>query len=121
MDMKTNLTEKNEVTRPNFAAVCLNSCRKLLDRIDKVKQAVLNEFHDTLDAHNQMLRLAVNEAEALAWETDYPHLVFPALAHEKAEQVTSWEVRQREIRRSQWERNSRNGLSNLLGSAFSTT
>ena len=118
--MKTNLTEKNENTRPDFATLCLNSCRKLLDRIDKVKQAVLDEFHDTMDAHNQILRLAVNEAEALAWETDYPHLVFPALAHEKAEQVTSWEERQREIRRSQSERDSRSGLSNLFASAFST-
>ena len=118
--MKTNLTEKNENARPGFATVCLNSCRKLLDRIDKVKQAVLDEFHDTMDAHNQILRLAVNEAEALAWETDYPHLVFPALAHEKAEQVTSWEERQREIRRSQSERDSRSGLSNLFASAFST-
>jgi hypothetical protein len=118
--MKTNLTEKIENTCPDFATLCLNSCRKLLDRIDKVKQAVLDEFRDTIDAHNQMLRLAVNEAEALAWETDYPHLVFPALAHEKAEAVTSWETRQQEIRQSQRERNSRNGLSNFLTSAFST-
>jgi hypothetical protein len=120
MSMKTNLIEKNENSRPDFATLCLDSCRKLLDRIEKIKQAVLDEFHDTLEAHNQMLRLAVNEAEALAWETDYPDLVFPALAHEKAQQVTSWEARQREIRRSQWEVNSRSGLSNFLAPAFST-
>ena len=118
--MKTNLIEKNENTRPGFATLCLDSCRRLIDRIEKVKQAVLDEFHETMDAHNQMLRLAVNEAEALAWETDYPHLLFPALAQEKAEQVSSWETRQREITRSQWDRNSRNGLSNFLAPAFST-
>jgi hypothetical protein len=120
MNMKTNLTEKNENTRRDFATVCLDSCRRLLDRIDKVKQAVLDEFQDTLDAHNQMLRLAVNEAEALAWETDYPHLVFPALAHEKAEQVTSWEARQQEIRRSQPRRNYHNSSARFLDSAIST-
>lgn len=119
--MKTNLVEKNEDTRPNFAAVCLESCRKLLGRIDKVKQAVLDEFQDTVDAHNQMLRLAVNEAEALAWETDYPHLVFPALAHEKAEQVTSWEARQREISRSQSRRSYRENSVSFSALAFSAT
>jgi hypothetical protein len=121
MDMKTNLIEKNEDTRPNFATVCLDSCRKLFDRIEEVKQAILDEFHDTMDAHNQMLRLAVNEAEALAWETDYPHLVFPALAHEKAEQVTSWETRQREIRRSQSRRSYHDNSVSFLAPAFSAT
>jgi hypothetical protein len=119
MDMKTNLTEKNENT--SFATVCLDSCRKLLDRIEKAKQAVLDEFRDTMDAHNQMLRLAVNEAEALAWETDFPHLVFPALAHEKAEQVNSWEARQREVRRSQSRPPYRDDSVSFLATAFSAT
>src|SRR5215831_1953609 len=105
MDMKTNTIEKKENTHSDLAALCLDSCRKLLNRIERAKQAVLDEFHETMDAHNQMVRLAVNEAEALAWETDYPHLVFPALAEEKAQQVTSWEARQREIKRSQPRRN----------------
>jgi hypothetical protein len=50
-----------------------------------------------VDAHQKLLRLAVNEAEALAYETDYPHLVFPALAEEKAQQVAAWETRQQVI------------------------
>jgi hypothetical protein len=32
----------------------------------------------------------LNEAEALAWETEYPQLVFPALAEEKIEAISSW-------------------------------
>jgi hypothetical protein len=119
MDMKTNIVEKNEDTRSDFATFCLDSCRKVLARIEKVKQTVLDEFHDTMDAHNQMLRLAVNEAEALAWETDYPHLVFPALAHEKAEQVSSWEARQREIRRSQSRRSYLDDSVSFLATTFS--
>jgi len=119
--MKTNVVETNENTRPDFGTFCLDSCRKVLDRIEQVKQAVLDEFRDTMDAHNQMVRLAVNEAEALAWETDYPHLVFPALAHEKAEQVTSWEDRQRQIRRSQSRRTYRDNSVNFLAPAFSAT
>jgi hypothetical protein len=102
MDMKTEQMEKNETNPASFASACMASCRKLLDRIAKVKESVLNEFHDTIDAHDKMLRLAVNEAEALAWETDYPELVFPTLAQEKAAQVTSWQARQREVGKSGW-------------------
>ena len=40
-----------------------------------------------------------NEAEALACETDYPHLVFPALALEKVRVATNWHERQGLIRR----------------------
>jgi len=119
--MKTNIVERNENTRPDFATLCLDSCRKLLDRIERVKQAVLDEFHETMDAHNQMVRLAVNEAEALAWETDYPHLIFPALAQEKAQQVTSWEARQREIRRSQSRHTYLDNSVSFLAPAFSAT
>src|SRR5215470_14067904 len=120
MDMNTNVVERIENTRPDFATLCLDSCRKLLDRIERVKQAVLDEFHETMDAHDQMVRLAVNEAEALAWETDYPHLVFPALAQEKAQQVNSWEARQREIKRSQPRRTYYDSV-NFLAPAFSAT
>ena len=119
--MKTNIVERNENARSDFATLCLDSCRKLLNRIERVKQAVLDEFRDTMDAHNQMVRLAVNEAEALAWETDYPHLVFPTLAREKAEEVSSWEDRQREIRRSQSPRNHFNNSVSFLAPAFSAT
>jgi hypothetical protein len=118
MDMKTNLTEKNDNTHSDLATLCLDSCRKLLNRIERVKQAVLDEFHETIDAHNQMVRLAVNEAEALAWETDYPHLLFPALAEEKAQQVNSWELHQREIR-SQSRRTYLDSSVNFLAPAFS--
>ena len=112
MDMKTEQMEKIENNPSSFASACMASCRKLLDRLAHVKQAVLDEFHDTVDAHNKMLRLAVNEAEALAWETDYPELVFPTLAQEKAAEVTSWQARQREIRRSKWaDRWAHNSLS----------
>jgi hypothetical protein len=117
--MKTNLTEKNENASRDFATVCLDSCRKLLDRIEQVKQAVLDEFRDTVDTHNQMVRLAVNEAEALAWETNYPHLLFPALAQEKAEQVSSWENHQREVKRSQSRRSYFDNSVSYLATAFS--
>jgi hypothetical protein len=36
----------------------------------------------------------LNEAEALAWQTDYPQLFFPTLAMEKVQAVVSRRPRQ---------------------------
>jgi len=38
----------------------------------------------------RLFRVALNEAEALAWETEYPQLVFPVLAREKIEAIAAW-------------------------------
>jgi hypothetical protein len=46
-----------------------------------------------------MLQLALNEAEALAWQSAYPHLVFPALAMEKVQEIADWNRHQRSVRR----------------------
>ena len=83
--------------RPPSANVCLVSCRRVLAQIEKTKSAILGEFRGILQAQEQFLRLALNEAEALAWETEYPHLVFPILATEKARAVVEWYRRQRSL------------------------
>ena len=75
-------------------------CRKAVARIEKVKAAVLSEFHDVLAEYQHLLHLAVNEAEALAWQTDFPHLFFPTLATEKANAVADWQARQQFVRRT---------------------
>lgn len=77
---------------------CLKSCQKVLAQIKKTKDAVLVQFRDALADHEQLLRLALNEAEALAWQTHYPQLVFPDLAEEKAQKVANWAAHQRLIR-----------------------
>ncbi len=82
-----------------IAHLCLKSCQKVLAQIRKVKGAFLNEWRARLREHQQMLRLALNEAEALAWQTDYPHLLFPTLAAEKAQGVLDWVRRQEDVRR----------------------
>lgn len=84
----------------SFAANCRQSCGPLLEQLRRVKQAILLEFTPALDGYESVLDLALNEAEALAWQTAYPHLLFPALAQEKAAEVRRWAYRQRAIRRS---------------------
>ena len=69
----------------------------------RAKEMLLNEYAQRVGEHARLLRLALNEAEALAWQTDFPHLFFPALAAEKAETAVLWHQRQRALRRSQAE------------------
>jgi len=77
---------------------CVASCKKLLAQIEEVKAAVMSEFRDRLEADRRVLELAVNEAEALAWETGFPQLLFPDLAAEKAYAVAGWHQRQQALR-----------------------
>lgn len=61
---------------------------KLIVGIERAKQNLAAEHAFALP--ERLLRVAVNEAEALAWETEYPQLVFPALAEEKIEMLSAW-------------------------------
>ena len=48
-----------------------------------------------------MLQLALlGEADALAWQTEYPHLVYPLLAAEKLQAATQWPSRQQYVLRN---------------------
>jgi hypothetical protein len=94
MNAKRNTTVPANRT---FGSACLATCQKLIAGIQHAKEAILAEFRETLKTQEHLLRLAVNEAEALAWQTDFPHLVFPALAMEKVRAVAAWQARQRSI------------------------
>jgi len=79
----------------------LASRQKLAAQVQKTKAGIFDEFRAARKSHERLLRLALMEAEALAAQTDYPHLLFPTLAREKAEAVVAWEARQESIRRTQ--------------------
>jgi len=81
-----------------FSSLCLRSCQKILAQIRQAKAAIFAESRGALEAHDRMLQLALNEAEALAWQTAYPHLVFPDLAREKIQAVADWDSHQRSVR-----------------------
>ena len=85
----------NAINRNGFGGVCLKSCKGILTQIGRTKDAIFAEARDSLKVQDQMLRLALNEAESLAWQTLYPHLVFPALAAEKIRGVAAWNDHQR--------------------------
>jgi hypothetical protein len=71
------------------------ACQKVLSQLDHQKEAILKELRERLQAPERLFRLAMNEAEALAWQTPYPYLVFPVLAAEKAQELAAWDSRQK--------------------------
>jgi hypothetical protein len=79
---------------------CPNFCQKARVKIQDAKASILAEFAGTRAAHRHLLRLALNEAEALAWQNPYPHLLFPTLALEKVQQVAVWHARQESLRQT---------------------
>ena len=73
---------RSAVVRPADA-----QCQRVRDEIEA-------EFGQLRDTRGQMVKLALNEAELAAWQTPFPHLVFPLLAKEKVLAVAAWVERQ---------------------------
>jgi hypothetical protein len=98
--MNTPFESSNLVSqaKPTFRHACVVSCKKLLSKLDRTKQAIFRQFKDAFQVSEPLLRLALNEAEAIAWQTGFPQLIFPTLATEKAEAAVAWQARQRLVR-----------------------
>lgn len=75
-------------------------CREITTQVASIKSGLVREFGAAIGGHANLLRSALNEAEALAWQTPYPHLLFPVLAEEKAVAVNRWAARQRRVHRA---------------------
>ena len=96
--MKTDQEVKVNTVK-TVANVCLASCQKLLAQIEQAKRRLAAEFQESFKVHEELFRLAMTEAEALAWQTEFPQLFFPTLAMEKVQEVTEWQSRQDSVRR----------------------
>ncbi len=93
--MKLKLNYRNRKFTP-VVRVALAEPRDA--RLQRLRDAVASEFAGLRDARGQLVQLALNEAEALALQTGFPHLVFPALAQEKVSAVAVWHQRQAALR-----------------------
>jgi hypothetical protein len=96
--MNTTNTNKDLNAESTIANRYVQSYKKLLAGIEQAKDRIASEFQETLESHGQLIQLAMNEAEALARQTDYPHLLFPSLAMEKIQTVAAWQARQQSVR-----------------------
>jgi hypothetical protein len=95
--MNTTNTNKNLNAEATIANRCVQSCKKLLVEIERAKNKIADDFREVLASNKKSFQLALNEAEALAWQTDYPQLVFPDLAVEKIQAVAAWQRRQQSV------------------------
>jgi len=98
--MKANKIQKNAVRTNTFTAKCATACQNVVEQLNAVKREVFSEFQSALGANDQLLRLALIEADALARQTEYPHLLFPVLAAEKARNAARWQFHQQFLLRS---------------------
>jgi len=94
----TNGNWRNPERDGLFRNACRASCRKIRAQIAGVKEAIFAESTRAFPAPERLVRLALNEAEAAAWQTKYPHLFFPTLAVEKVRAVAAWNARQESVR-----------------------
>lgn len=70
------------------------------DGVAAVRAVILREFSSLYQQQPRVLQLALDEAEALAWQTGFAHLLFPVLAMEKVSALAAWHARQQSLRRT---------------------
>ena len=87
--------------KTTFTSICVNSCRAVRAQFRRIKNGIRSEFTNRFGVDERLLRLALSEAEAEAWATGYPHLVFPGLADEKAQALLNWDRKQKAILHAQ--------------------
>lgn len=94
--MNTTRSKKENLTADKtLKGACAGLCEKLVQQIGLAKNNIVTEFRGVFETQEQLLQLAIVEADALAWQTDYPHLLFPALATEKIQTAANWRARQK--------------------------
>lgn len=69
------------------------------DRLINLRDTLLEQCIASGTLSSRLAELALKEAEALAFQTAVPLLVFPALAEEKIRTVRHWQRRQDSLRR----------------------
>jgi hypothetical protein len=98
--MTTN-NETQSLTVSSFKSTCLTFCQNVVRQLQDAKTRLVSDYRSLVNGQEHALHLALNEAEALAWETDYPHLVFADLAAEKVAALVNWARHQDAIQRGQ--------------------
>lgn len=98
--MKTRHQDNQNLNQTGtFSRTCAAAGDQLVRQLNEVKQNIQAEFQSAFGLHTHLLRQALAEADALAWQTDYPHLFFPDLAAEKASRAVDWRDRQQALLR----------------------
>ena len=62
-------------------------CRKLGTALGRLKGKLQEQFEQAYPGRSQLIRQAVAEAEELAWETSFPHLLLPDFAEARLAEI----------------------------------
>jgi hypothetical protein len=57
-------------------------CNRLVIALDELKVRLQEHFEGRFPGEGRLIRKAIEEAEALAWRTQFPHLFLPDLVEE---------------------------------------
>ena len=89
--MKLNVNSRTERFTRALRGTLTEPCDEHLEQLRKAVETSCAKLPGT---RSHLVKLALNEAEALALQTGFPHLVFPALAEEKVHAIAAWHERQ---------------------------
>jgi len=64
----------------NHSEIPAGFCNKLVSAVTNLKDKLQHHYEGALPGRAEQIQIAVAEAEALAWETSFPHLFLPDLA-----------------------------------------
>jgi hypothetical protein len=64
-------------------------CRKLLLALADLKGRLQRRFEQAYPGQSQIIRRALAEAEHLAWQTPFPHLLLPDLAEVRVTELVA--------------------------------
>jgi hypothetical protein len=97
---RNNLSVVSNTTKRcgEVAVRCLKACEKFLAQMQRVKEQIIAQVQTGYPAPRQhWVSQTLNEAEALAWQSGFPHLVFPVLAEEKVSNLKQWQQHQNAV------------------------
>lgn len=97
--MKYQRPIRRNCSNSEFFRACLGESTIVTDALARAKGNLIHQYSQNVEGDQRSLALALNEAEALAWDTGYPHLVFPLLGEEKARATAAWHSRQQTLKR----------------------
>jgi len=64
-------------------------CRKLIFSLGKLKGRLYEKYERAHPGRSQLIRQAVAEAEELAWQTPFPHLLLPDFAEVRLAEIVA--------------------------------
>ena len=84
----------------DLATAGASLCDDIKAKLEQIKRDTFEMYRTHNRGNDHVLRLALNEAEGLAWQTGMPHLFFPTLAMEKVRATVAWQERQLTVRQT---------------------